>query len=468
MVVAPFVLCLSLWVLVQGEEGLPWVHPYMLGRGFDLSTINLWDYSAGADHKDVFSIGPNLFVCAERDKDCTKTSEVTVSHFKSVQDVVAGVLSDHSMNVGIDIHATNVGISAATQSQSHDRWFSDVVGTLGLAQNKQRCHSLVSECFRGSGIVELNPDFKNALDDLPVNYTGLDEEVLSTYRSNILAVHGTHICHRTDNGAMMKRFASIEASGESQAECLFAEMCVTLKAMGFSAASCDNQKSCSVAKQFDSMYHHVCSALGGGEGFIATSLCQPTSSVADRWKFLNSGDLDDARSVIQMYFTPLDEVARWYDYDEQKVNTLKKAIEYHQCVDSPVWAWDTSSGTGQCKCIRRCENGGVLDPNTCTCKCRSDLHHGWTGSDCTETFGTCQPGLGTGNPRAAGKCIYQNGYCSSADAGVTRTMCQATDVCCLTDFKGRCCPFGSRCSCGSNDCQCVFNNLTSIGLDQYV
>ena len=76
MVVAPFVLCLSLWVLVQGEEGLPWVHPYMLGRGFDLSTINLWDYSAGADHKDVFSIGPNLFVCAERDKDCTKTSEV--------------------------------------------------------------------------------------------------------------------------------------------------------------------------------------------------------------------------------------------------------------------------------------------------------------------------------------------------------------------------------------------------------
>merc|ERR1712007_361229 len=50
-----------------------------------------------------------------------------------------------------------------------------------------------------------------------------------------------------------------------------------------------------------------------------------------------------------------------------------------------------------CQCVRQCANGGVLDVDSCTCKCPGDHRHGWTGPDCREEYGSCQAGDGSTN-----------------------------------------------------------------------
>merc|ERR1711978_613714 len=76
---------------------------------------------------------------------------------------------------------------------------------------------------------------------------------------------------------------------------------------------------------------------------------------------------------------------------------LQKATEYSNCrmnENPPVQAWD---GSG-CQCVRRCANGGTLDPSTCSCRSKGNAKHGRTGPDCRESYGSCQPGVNTGNP----------------------------------------------------------------------
>jgi len=419
----------------------------------------------GLDHKNVFELGPNIYFCAVKDRDCVHSSKVSVTRYSSAQELVTYMNSYHKMSVGLDEHSFNVAISRATGSQTTDHWFEDTLGSIGVTMNKQRCHALREECFLGNDLgVKLNKDFMANLLSLPVDVLGQNETLLQLWRKQVILTRGTHVCIGTDNGAAMKYVTSIQSSGKSESECLFSETCAQFGAFGFDTSVCAGARNCSVAKQFDSIYQHHCSAVGGGSGFIATQLCDPTLAIADRWKFINSGDLDSEKSVIEMHFRRLDEMVQRYGMDEQ-AQTLKIAIDYHMCIStgSDAWQWGTSAGgTGVCMCMRKCENGGDLDFVTCTCRCKGDLWHGWSGPTCTETYGQCQPGEGTGNPAAAQKCLTQNGYCSSANPQGTRAICSPTEVCCLTDFKGLCCPLGSRCSCGSFDCQCMAGNDTAV------
>jgi len=109
------------------------------------------------------------------------------------------------------------------------------------------------------------------------------------------------------------------------------------------------------------------------------------------------------------------------------------------------------SGDFGCQCIRQCANGGSLDVSGCTCKCRGDEKHGWTGPNCWETYGSCQPGPGTGNVDAARKCRTTNTCASSFHVD----HCKPTEVCCASTFGTKCCPFGSKCSCSLSQCSCV-------------
>merc|ERR1719367_517591 len=123
--------------------------------------------------------------------------------------------------------------------------------------------------------------------------------------------------------------------------------------------------------------------------------------------------MNNALSVIQMYFIRLDTLVERMGVSSEIAQTLGKAIDYHLCLspysaNSGVWAWQN----GACECTRVCENGGVLDPETCTCSCPGDTMHGWKGPTCTESYGWCQPGPGTGNPASAASCATTN-QCNS-------------------------------------------------------
>merc|ERR1712135_189764 len=66
-----------------------------------------------------------------------------------------------------------------------------------------------------------------------------------------------------------------------------------------------------------------------------------------------------------------------------------------------------------------CDNGGTLDLESCTCSCKGDSLHGFHGSRCEKSYGTCQPGKGTSKFWAASQC---------REAGICRTWFHHTFV----------------------------------------
>merc|ERR1712183_491071 len=109
-----------------------------------------------------------------------------------------------------------------------------------------------------------------------------------------------------------------------------------------------------------------------------------------------------------------------------------------------------SSSEFSCQCTLECQNGGTLDADTCSCKCRGNIFHGRTGADCSDTYGKCQPGDGTHNMAQAIMCA-ENNACAT---GASKQICRETDVCCMTSFGATCCPFGDTCNCGAFGCTC--------------
>jgi len=181
----------------------------------------------------------------------------------------------------------------------------------------------------------------------------------------------------------------------------------------------------------------------------------------DQIKFLDSGNLTSTDSVIDMKFMRLDTLLGRFGMNSTVVKTMGKAIDHHLCMSQDptgevwgwekTWAWEHMGWTEpKCVCKRKCENGGTLDETTCTCKCKGDVMHGWMGPTCSKTYGYCQPGYGTGNKAAATHCATDN-WCSNA---FDKEYCGPTGVCCLTDFKSKCCPFGSVCNCNAHKCYC--------------
>jgi len=191
----------------------------------------------------------------------------------------------------------------------------------------------------------------------------------------------------------------------------------------------------------------------------AQTMCNSATTAETRARFFepSEDELNSDLTVVGMDFKAIEDLALAYGASYQNTRSIGKAREYHMCkaLPSNVWQWSaedcgSANGEGKCKCIRKCENGGVLDEATCTCKCRGNAYQGWKGETCTEEYGSCQPGAGTGNPKAARKCPETN-QCASWFHGYN---CKQTEVCCITDFHGTCCPYGSTCNCGVSKCSC--------------
>lgn len=214
---------------------------------------------------------------------------------------------------------------------------------------------------------------------------------------------------------------------------------------------CSKTSTCDKSNGSTETATSKCTALGGDPA-LQYQICRGDVSQDTLVEWLAGGDLRSGSSAYKFSFMPISEFLTNVDFGEyyEAARTLEKAVEYSNCrlgEEPPVHIWTGSS----CKCVRTCENGGTLDEGTCTCKCKGNKKHGWMGPNCEETYGSCQPGPGTGNPGSARACPVNN-QCKSWFSGHT---CKNTDVCCATNIGTKCCPFGSSCHCWSDYCRCV-------------
>jgi hypothetical protein len=191
-------------------------------------------------------------------------------------------------------------------------------------------------------------------------------------------------------------------------------------------------------------------------------LCAKDTPLSDLSAFLDSGDMTSSSSAIHYDLSPISDVLEFMGYSAESA-MLTKASEYHACL-SPRFSWvQFDSGDYGCQCALTCENGGSLDAQSCTCSCVGDEDHGWTGSTCASTYGHCVAGAGNGLPSAGTSC-EQTGLCAST---LHSYECDVTEVCCMSDMDGKCCPYGNSCYCpflGGN-CDCVApSEIDSVSL----
>merc|ERR1719195_1846741 len=214
---------------------------------------------------------------------------------------------------------------------------------------------------------------------------------------------------------------------------------------------CSNNSRCDDGSKSSESQKSSCVAIGGDPS-LQSRMCQTEVSQETLESWLEGGDVDAGSTAYRYSFMSLSDFLTNVDFEKfsEAALTLRKAVEYSNCrigQTPPVEAWEDSS----CRCVRTCENGGTLDPTTCTCNCRGNAKQGWTGPTCSDTYGSCQPGVGTGNEGAARRCPVSGTCASWYDSHI----CSATEVCCATSFGTKCCPFGSSCSCGARDCTCT-------------
>jgi len=287
------------------------------------------------------------------------------------------------------------------------------------------------------------------LQDMPLN--AYDSASLTTWEDKFIGRFGTHVSVAAQHGALIQSLASIDTSCHLTSDCLQQQVCLDFSYQSYADAHmCENSSECPMNKGCSSLYESTCVVSGGDPAAAANNLCSNTTTAADMNHFLASGDMTSPSSVFGWTFKSISEVMDHMGMAHES-QTLEKAVEFHGC-KPPSYTWGKDSQGGySCSCTLKCNNGGVLDKESCLCKCPGDEYHGWNGPTCDETYGACQMGLNSGNPASARKCAI-DGTCKSNYWGAT---CKDTDVCCLTDFHGTCCPFGSKCKCSTGDCSCL-------------
>lgn len=246
--------------------------------------------------------------------------------------------------------------------------------------------------------------------------------------------------------------SSADAHSEMSSSCRDSSFCLKfgwMNAVGIDL--CSKTNKCDNSTRSSESSRATCVALGGDPA-LQNQICggEVSEETVDSW--LRGGNLTSGSSAYRFSFMPMWEFLTNVNFTEfrEAAQMLRKAVEYSNCrinENPPVQAWDGSA----CQCVRKCANGGTLNPDTCTCKCKGNAKHGWTGPECEETYGSCQPGVGTGNRGAAQECPVR-GSCSS---WYDSHLCKPTEVCCATNIKTTCCPYGNSCKCSVDRCSCV-------------
>merc|ERR1712127_307401 len=404
--------------------------------------------------------------------DCRHAHSFISQHFKSVE----AWSSYYSSSLGLGLSGGYQGLSGSIDASLGSTSGSSATGSKQMSYAvkavQRMCYRLVRDKHCAYNRSNLQPALLARVAELPKGspYTA---EKMEAWRASFIQRFGTHMATGSSHGALVQSLVSAETRVEESSACLDSSLCSKFgwvaplssnseEAQGVDlcsqASSCDNRTSSSRSEKTS------CVALGGDPA-LQSKVCQASVSEETLEAWQADGDLKSGSSVFRLSFMPVSEFLTNVDFSEfyEAAQTLEKAIEYSNCQlheQPPVQVWDGA----KCQCVRQCGEGGVLDAASCTCKCRGDLQHGWTGSDCREVYGFCQPGAGTGNLGAARRCRVSN-RCSSWFEG---KQCKATDVCCATNFGTQCCPFGSSCQCSGNSCQCRLGRWSRIHTPPFV
>merc|ERR1712136_581207 len=235
---------------------------------------------------------------------------------------------------------------------------------------------------------------------------------------NFVKQFGTHTNVGSQHGASIKLLNSVESQCEYSAACLQQNACVNMSYVAqFGGDVCNNPSTCThVLSSCSDLMKSSCVVSGGDPSVVATNLCAKDTPTSDLSAFLDSGDMTSGSSAIHYDLSPISDVLQFMGYSDESA-MLTKASEYHGC----------------------------------------------SGSTCASTYGHCVAGAGNGLPSAGTTCEQTN-VCASK---LHSHECDVTEVCCMSDMDGKCCPYGNSCYCPflGGTCDCVApSEINSVSL----
>lgn len=417
-----------------------------IGVGFDIRRADLWSFR-GNYPLDFYA--DDMPAACFLEEPCSTALEKKTHNFKSGRSWQQSYAREFGIDASVSMDGFTGSFSLGTGNDFQSGWDRDHEIIWSTIAKNQKCYQFRSSCLTNPQ--HLSDRAQSLLQELPLNKTG-DERVWAiTFIQNF----GTHVAVKSSHGSML------QATSSTASTCRWSSACRKLAAkarlgflqyadvsMGGNSSECQQSSACEEATET------ACAAVGG-DPLTSTGLCDKEVTEEQINSFLESGDMQAGSTTIGLKLRPMAEVVMQMGFWEQGLE-LEKAMEFYACAP-PLFEWrQNEDGTGHsCQCRLQCQNGGVLDPHSCSCTCPGNDNHGSTGSDCSKTYGKCVRGVGASDTSTArGRACVEGNTCG----GIERSdHCGNTDVCCNRDEGGICCPFGSTCDCFSNGrrfCEC--------------
>eukprot|EP00927_Polykrikos_kofoidii_P062909 TRINITY_DN5770_c0_g1_i4.p1 TRINITY_DN5770_c0_g1~~TRINITY_DN5770_c0_g1_i4.p1 ORF type:complete len:514 (-),score=81.10 TRINITY_DN5770_c0_g1_i4:99-1547(-) len=420
-----------------------------IGVGIDAARSNFWTF-AGNYPLEFYSddMDPSCFT----EEPCSHSEDKGASDFTSTKSWEENVVQ----RFGIDIHGGYKGftgsLSASMGLDFDNSWSEDKDITWAHLSKTRKCYELRSSCLTNPAF--LSDRVKSLLDKL-ASRTGTDSHTMDLWTAAFVRQFGSHVVVKSSHGGLIQSTSSMDKSCKSSSSLRTAAACGNFSFMEYiSAGLCAHSSDDKNSSGCQSTLKTVCTAVGGDD-HTSSRVCSNDTTADEINSFLESGDVNSSSSIISLELRPMDEVLIQMGYFDAALQ-VGKAIEYYSC-KYPLGAWVSDGNGGNfCKCALECKNGGTLDTHSCSCSCPGDDDHGFTGMDCSKTYGKCVRGVGaSGTPTAKMRACVDGNTCGGIEHS---EKCGNSDVCCNRDEAGLCCPFGSICNCfaiGWRHCQCV-------------
>jgi hypothetical protein len=437
-----------------GAPGVDVADRSFLGKGYNTMDTDLWTFE---------NVYPTEFYRLDVSEDCFR--QRMCSHAEIVEtnffDSVAEFTRSFYSSFGIELSGKFMGIEGSLSASIEKSMAQHGQRTKAILEirmyKRSGCYQMRGQCAYDPG--SLNPKVLEVLSSLPVDSDNASS--MAAWEDSFIKRFGTHVSLGSEHGAQVRAVATSSSNQQGMQHFLKNALKAEISLEwgehvggSFGVESKDEEdNSRSLA---ETSYSVRCASIGGNASAMSPCIkfdesgTDTQASTVERrlMDFFTPDDVDDGKSVFSMYLKDMADVFNHMGYSNYSW-AMAKAAEYHRCKAPFKWA-PNAEGRSTCQCALECKNGGKLDADSCSCSCPADEFHGWTGADCSRPFGSCQVGANSGNQGAARKCAVDN-TCASP---VWKAACHSTEVCCLTHFKGACCPFGHTCDCNVNSCKC--------------
>lgn len=420
----------------------------ILGYGWDLTESNFWDYSTMSSSRffDDKAMKGHWHRCF-KESECLHASTAYHSQFHSLASWSRFCMKEMNLKAsGSDAESAVTGtVSASLGTTSQNSWKEERNSLFVKLMNRQACFVMRSSCVYNPDYI--NPAIKALMQQLPQNAN--DPATLDQWESELIQRYGTHVNVGSEHGAQIKILSTMASQCQESMEALKTSVCGSFSWLEHMDESfCSNTTRTDTSKVCSTQRTSQCVLTGGDPTKSATNLCTSSGSadaVAAMKSFLGSQVEHNGESAIRYEFAPISEILHFMGfYNQAKI--MERATRKHECTGLQH-RW---TGT-RCECALDCGVGGTLIPESCACKCKGDAMHGYRGPRCETMYGTCQPGKGTHNEKAANECKVNN-VCKN---WFHEYHCKAAENCCLTNGGGRCCPVDSACDCSGSGCSCI-------------